>query len=151
MQPPDNDWTSRDWAQWSFAPASAGRSYGFMPTVYLGLARPFYARINADNLRMFAGCMYFTELECLGQFQSYIQTKRDLPFQSSLSHRAIEKIRTGRFDLTKDLPMDTDLEERPDRRSLTGDEDLDIEDPLGYPDMHKGRFKDVNAPTEMYG
>ena len=117
-----------------------------MPTVYLGLARPLYARINADNLRMFAGCMYFTELECLGQFQSYIQTKRDLPFHTSLSHRAIEKIRTGKFDLTKDLPMDTDLEERPDRRSFTGDEDL-----LGYPDKHHGRFKDVDAPTEMYG
>ena len=49
--------------------------------------------------------MYFTELECLGTFQSYIQTKRDLPFKLPLSRRAIEKIRTGKFDLTKDLPM----------------------------------------------
>ena len=98
--------------------------------------------------------MYFTELECLGTFQSYIQTKRDLPFQTSLSRRAIEKIRTGKFDLTKDLPMDIDLEERPDGRSFTEDEDLDVEfseDPLGYPEMHNGRFKDINAPTEMYG
>ena len=112
--------------------------------------------------------MYFTELECLGTFQSYIQTKRDLPFKLPLSHRAIEKIRTGKFDLTKDLPMDADLEERPDGRPLaeyadlerpdgrppTEDEDLDIEfseHPLGYTESHNGRFKDIDAPTEMYG
>ena len=97
--------------------------------------------------------MYFTELDRLGTFQSDIQTKRDLPFQTSLSHRAIEKVRTGKFDLTKDLPMDTDLEERPGGRSLTEDEDLDIEfseDPLGYPERHNGRFKDIDAPTEMF-
>ena len=98
--------------------------------------------------------MYFTELECLGTFQSYIQTKRDLPFNLPLSRRAIEKIRTGKFDLTKDLPMDADLEERPDRRSPTEDEDLNIEfseHPLGYTETHNGRFKDIDAPTEMYG
>ena len=98
--------------------------------------------------------MYFTELECLGTFQSYIQTKRDLPFKLPLSRRAIDKIRTGKFDLTKDLPMDINLEERPDGRRPTEDEDLDIEfpqDPLGYTESHNGRLKDINAPTEMYG
>lgn len=40
----------------------------------------------------------------------HFQTKRDLSFDMSLSHRAIEKIRPGKFDLTTDLPIDTDLE-----------------------------------------
>ena len=98
-------------------------TYGYKRSAYLGLAAPEYASYNADNYRIFAGCMYFTELNCLGEFQDSIQTKRDLPFQASLSHRSIENIRAGKFDLTKDLPMDVDLEQKPEGRRTTGDDD----------------------------
>lgn len=102
--------------------------------------------------------MYFTELECLGTFQYYIQTRRELPFQTSLSPKAIKKIRAGKFDLTKDLPMDLDLEQEPEGRSKSedGDEDEDVDfvfpaSPLGDSERHMGRFKDTDAPLAMFG
>lgn len=99
--------------------------------------------------------MYFTELECLGTFQYYIQTKRDLPFQLPLSHKAIKKIRAGNFDLTKDLPMDVDLEQEPGGvRPTPEDEGVGYEfsaDPLGDTETEVGRFKDIDAPSPMFG
>ena len=99
--------------------------------------------------------MYFTELECLGVFQSYIQTKRDLPFHTSLSHKAIKKIRAGNFDLTKDLPMDLDLEQGPEGRSRLEDDDENVDfgpfsNPLGDTEMHMGRFRDTDVPSAMF-
>ena len=142
------------WAQWYFNPTFGDRSYGFLRSAYLGLANPYYARYNADNYKNFANCMYFTELECLGTFQTYIQTKRDVPFPTSLSHKAIKKIRAGKFDLTKDLPMDVDLEQEPEGWPTSEDDDVDFEfsaNPLGDSESHMSRFKDMDTPSPMYG
>lgn len=96
--PPNNEWvTNRNWSTWSSA---SDLAYGYESAAHLGLARPLEARTNADNWAVFGGCMYFPELNCLGSFQDDIRTRRSIPF--GLSPRAVEKIRSSRFDLTKD-------------------------------------------------
>ena len=52
-------------------------------------------------------------MNCLGAFQNKIITKRDdeeMPFGIKLTPRAVKRIREGKFDLERDLPMDSDLE-----------------------------------------
>ena len=84
-----------------------------------------------------------------------MKTKRDLPVQTSLSHKAIKKIRAGKFDLTKDLPMDVDLEQEPGGRAAPEeDDDVAFEfsaSPLGDTENPMGRFKDMDAPSAMFG
>ena len=123
IYPPNGNWISQEWQQWSFKPESNAISYEFDSTAYLGLARPKFARINADNYNVFAGCIYFTKLKCLGEFQYFIKTKRNLPFQTSLSHKAIKKIRAGSFNLTKNLPINANLKQKPEGRRITEDND----------------------------
>lgn len=86
--------------------------------------------------------MYFYELDCLGYFQNDIRTKRSVPL--GLSPRAVAKIRSGKFDLTKDLPMDRDLEKEP--ASTREARDLD----LGFADNGESRFRDLDVPSAMF-
>lgn len=141
LEPPSNQWlTNSDWATWTFS--AVGSAYGYIATAFLGLARPKNARLNADNWANFAGCMYFYELDCLGYFQNDIRTKRSVPL--GLSPRAVAKIRSGKFDLTKDLPMDRDLEKEP--ASTREARDLD----LGFADNGESRFRDLDVPSAMF-
>ncbi|KAM0799915.1 hypothetical protein BDR22DRAFT_973322 [Usnea florida] len=97
----------------SWVADEGGIAYGYLRTSLLGLGRPQQARLNADNWAMFGGCLYFPELNCLGAFQDKIITKRDdeeMPFGIKLTPRAAKRIREGKFDLERDLPMDSDLE-----------------------------------------
>lgn len=116
-------------------------AYGYLNAVFLGLARPLAARLNADNYAKFGGCMYFPQLNCLGNFQYHIRTRRSVP--AGLSPRAVERIRSGEFDLTKDLPMDLDLEQKPASKRTAGDSDF------GFGEMGESRFRDVDAPSPM--
>ena len=57
--------------------------------------------------------MYFPELDCLGAFQNDIRARKvggKMPFGVKLRSRAMKRIREGKFDLRRDLPMDLDLE-----------------------------------------
>lgn len=47
--------------------------------------------------------------------------------------------------LTKDLPMDLDLEQKPASKRMAGDSDF------GFGEMDESRFRDVDAPSPMLG
>lgn len=87
--------------------------------------------------------MYFYELDCIGYFQDDIRTRRSVPL--GLSPRAVAKIRSGMFDLTKDLPMDRDLEKEPASMREVGYLDL------GFADKGENRFRDLDVPSAMLG
>lgn len=66
VHPPSNDWRNTNWRQWILNLASPG-SYGLTLCQYLGLARPDLARTNADNYAIFAMCIKYLLLDCLGK------------------------------------------------------------------------------------
>lgn len=142
--PPSTDdyFTNRDWPSWTFS--TLYQSYGYFFTAFLGLTRPEQARLNADNWAIFGMCVYFPELDCLGSFQDDIRTRRSVP--GGLSPRAVEKIREGGFDLTRDTPMDLDLERGPGGRRRRA-EDFD----LGLAEKGESRFRDADVPSAIFG
>lgn len=79
-----------------------------MAAAYLGLAARSHTRDNAHNFAVFAFCIYHIELQCLGTFQSDVKRRRDLPFESALSPKAVERIRQGKSDLRRDITKNTD-------------------------------------------
>ena len=100
--------------------------------------------------------MYYPELDCVGIFQNEIQTKRSVPF--GLSPRAVEKIRSGRFDLRRDLPMDADLELRPAERGTEYDFEMESEErrmedgfEQGFEESGQSRFEDGDVPSPLFG
>ena len=160
--PPDGTngttWTTnRDFASWTLD--ATKNAYGYYRTVFLGLARPQLARLNADNWACFAGCMYFPELDCLGAFQSDIRARKvgeEMPFGIELRPRAVKRIREGRFDLRRDLPMDLDLEgeveERDSENLKRRVEERESRD-LRAVRERKGesRFRDGVVPESLFG
>lgn len=136
--PPDpNVWlTNRNWASWSFS--TTANTYGYILTALLGLAAPLAARLNAENFVIFALCMYFAELDCLGAFQYDIRTKRSSVTAGLLSEKAMRRIREGKFDLTRDVPLDRDLGRRGGK--------------VGSEKKEGGRrFRDEDGPEMMLG
>lgn len=131
--------TNRNYVTWISVPAII--SYGYLNAALQGLARPTEARLNADNYVMLAICLYFPELDCLGLFQNHLQKKSSVP--AGLSPRAVERIRSGKFDLRKDLPMDIDLEQEPASNRTAGGSNFGIEE------MGESRFRDVDAPSPI--
>ncbi|KAF6227829.1 hypothetical protein HO173_011931 [Letharia columbiana] len=102
VYPPNADWNSTGWNQWEFNEELQYISHGYMAAAYVGLAAPSHARDNAHNFAVFAFCIYHIELQCLGTFQSDVKTRRDLPFESAFSPKAVEGIRQGTSDLRRD-------------------------------------------------
>lgn len=92
--PSDGDFHNTNWAQWVLD--TGGTSYGYSNVAYLGLAKPGFAHINADSYLVFALCLQFTELDCLGTFQDRIKKRQPVPVR--LHSRTIEKIRLGQFN-----------------------------------------------------
>lgn len=80
VEPPDNIWPAvvnlrtMDWSLWR-SNANAG-AYGFSAALFLGLARPDLALLNAENYAMFALCMTLTNLQCT-TVHSVTNTKRE--------------------------------------------------------------------------
>ena len=62
----------------------------------------------------------------------------------SLSLRAVEKINSGRCDLTNDLPMDVVMQGRPTARETSDDFDL------AFAENGESRFKDVDLPSALF-
>ena len=94
--PPDGtNFDNRDWSQWVLNNNYV--SYGYTQSVYLSLAKPNLAQLNADNYLFLALCLTYEELDCVGTFQNDIKRRRSLPFK--VSSRTIEKIRSGELDL----------------------------------------------------
>lgn len=125
---------NRDWATW--IPSALIGAYGYFYTTFLGLARPVSARLNADSFAIFAVCMYFTELDCLGAFETDILTKRSVPV--GVSPRAVEKIRSEGFDRKRDLGL--------------GQEPAEAEDfGQGLKEKGRSRFRDVFRPSALFG
>ena len=100
MVPPSGQtFDNRNFDQWVSNDTYA--TYGYTPSIYLGLAKPGSAKYNADNYAILGICMRYVELDCLGTFQDQIRSgkeRRGLPFQ--ISWRTVEKIRSGEVDLT---------------------------------------------------
>ena len=117
-------------------------SYGFRRSVFLGLARPALALWNADNSAGFGLCIYFPELDCMGVVQRAILSGRSVPF--GLSPRAVAKIRSGGFNLTKDLPMDRDLEQKP----ASTREAVDVD--MKFTDTDESLFGDLDMPSANF-
>ena len=88
--------------------------------------------------------MSFPELDCLGSFQDDIRTGRSVP--GGLSPGAVEKIREGGFDLTRDTPMDLDLERGPGGGGERA-EDFDLE----FAEKGESRFRDADVPSAIFG
>ena len=130
----DQWWINRNWATW-ITSAVIG-AYGYFYTAFLGLAMPLAARLNADSFAIFAICMYYPELNCLGAFQADILTKRSVPV--GVSPRAVEKIRSEGFGLGKDLGL--------------GQEPVEGEHfGQGFKEKGRSRFKDVFRPSALFG
>lgn len=133
-----DQWTwNRNFASW--IPSAVIQAYGYFYTMFLGLARPLNARLNADNFAIFAMCMYFPELKCTGAFETDLPTKRSVP--RGVSPRAVEKIRSAGSNLTSDLH----LNQEPTSSGEEGDFDP------GFGEKGKSRFKDINRPSGMLG
>ena len=140
--PPDGKtWTNLNWASWVLNPEIF--SYGYAPCAYLGLSKPALAMKNADNFMVLALCMLYTALDCLGKFQSDIQSKRNVPFQ--VSARTVQKIRSGELDL-KEVDIPTDMSEGFaifNRTELEEAGGLELRQSIGHDGQPPGRFKDV--------
>ena len=126
---------NRNYASWIRSPVI--RAYGYFYTMFLGLARPLDARLNADSFAIFALCMYFPELNCVGYFN--IPPKRSLP--RGVSPRAVEKIRSGVSNLKRYLHLDQEQASSGEKEGF----DLEIEG------KGKSRFRDVDKPSGMFG
>ena len=143
--PESNGWlTNRNWASWYSS--TTEKTYGYVLTAFLGLANPFAARLNADSFAIFALCMYFTELDCLGSFQYDIRTKRSSVPVGGLSEKAMKRIREGKFDLKRDLPLDRDL----GRRAGKVGGEKESRSPFRYEDERGSRFRD-EGPRRFRG
>ncbi len=70
--PIDGDWMSTDWSQWEFPDPLVGSAVSFEDCVYLGLAKPSYARKNAPNYVHFALCLAFDDLDCTSYARSLV-------------------------------------------------------------------------------
>ena len=92
----------------------------------------------------------------MGNFQEQIRTKRSIPF--GLSPRAVEKIRSGRFDLRRDLPMDADLELRPaeggtedEFEIVSGERRTEDGFERGFEERGQSRIGDGDVPSSLFG
>ena len=63
--PIDGNWMDRNSSNWGFPDEWPGFAVSFVDSVYLGLAKPSYARKNAPNYVHFALCLAFVDLDCL--------------------------------------------------------------------------------------
>lgn len=95
VKPSDDNWRSTNWITWILNLAAPG-SFGVVWCQFLGLARPDLARLNADKYAIFAVCIKYLLLDCLGKFAQAIQKREKLPFVPSPN--AVENIRRGRFN-----------------------------------------------------
>ena len=123
---------NRNWATW--IPSAVIGAYGYFYTMFLGLARPVSARLNADSFAIPAICGYLPELSCLGAFEIDILTKMSVPV--GISPRAVEKIRSEGFDLKSNLGLG--------------------QDPAGSGEQRvkgkgRSRFRDLFRPLALFG
>lgn len=95
VKPRDGNWRNPHWITWILNLAAPG-SFGVAWCQFLGLVRPDLARLNADNYAIFAVCIKYLVLDCLGKFAQSIQKREKLPFMPSPD--AVKKIRSGRFN-----------------------------------------------------
>lgn len=93
--PPAGDYGNRNWLLWTLS--ATLQAYGFAQSVYLGLARPLLGLKNADNYAVFALCVQYPTLDCVGLFQAYIVKREKLPFQPA--PEAVKRIRKGEWAL----------------------------------------------------
>ena len=86
--PPDRDYTNRDWPSWTLS--QTNKAYGFTESQLLGLARSNLGLKNADNYAMFAVCIKFPGLKCVGKFVDAIAKRENIPFE--LAPEAVKQI-----------------------------------------------------------
>lgn len=80
-----------DWLAWTSS--STKDSYGFGSSLFLGLGRPMLSLLNAENYAIFAMCLTYPVLDCIGIFANAIAKRDHVPFQPS--PEAVQKIREG--------------------------------------------------------
>ena len=96
--PPNGDYSNTNWAEWTLS--ATKWAYGFSASNFLGLARPNLGIRNADNYAIFALCVQYPNLDCVGSFSAVIAKRGKLPFQPA--PEAVEKIWQGRSTLPLD-------------------------------------------------
>ena len=66
------------------------KAYGYTQSVYLGLASPRRGLKNAENYAVFALCIVYPDLDCVGTYGSAIAKREAVPFQPA--PEAVEEI-----------------------------------------------------------
>lgn len=56
-------------------------AYRYSNAIYLGLGMPALAIRNAENYAIFALCVQYPTLDCLGTYASSIAKREEVPFQ----------------------------------------------------------------------
>lgn len=56
-------------------------AYRYSNTIYLGLGMPALAIRNAENYAIFALCVQYPTLDCLGTYASSIAKREEVPLQ----------------------------------------------------------------------
>ena len=80
-----------DFSTWTTS--SSEIAYGALKSKWLGLAKPELAKINADNYAIFALCIKYPTLDCVGGFTYAIAKRQSVPF--AVSPRVAKKLRNA--------------------------------------------------------
>lgn len=70
-----------DWSLWKLN--ATRKSYGFTNALFLGLARPDLALLNAENYAMFALCMTLLFLECTDSISVTNGKRANVPIRAA--------------------------------------------------------------------
>ena len=82
-------YTNRNWQLWTTN--TNKKAYGFPESQFLGIVRPNLGLLNAENYAMFAMCLKYQVLDCVGGLASAVAKRESVPFQ--LAPEAVEQIR----------------------------------------------------------
>ena len=96
VTPAGKDYTNRNWALWTLNQQEF--AFGFTESQYLGLARPNLALKNAENYAIFALCLQFPNLKCVGNIVDAIAKRDKVSFE--LAPEAVKQIQQNRSTMS---------------------------------------------------
>lgn len=73
VKPPDGNWNNANFRTWVTDPEEP--CYTYMNVTRLGLAKPWRGKNNAESHVIFALCLRFKALDCVGEFQYHIKPR----------------------------------------------------------------------------
>lgn len=73
VKPPDGNWNNANFRTWVTDPEEP--CYTYMNVTRLGLAKPWRGKNNAESHVIFALCLLFKALDCVGEFKYHIKPR----------------------------------------------------------------------------